>query len=764
MLLVPFRKVLFNQSGLATAVLVGGALVGAFFGGFLLKGKSGWCSSICPLLPVQRVYGRTPYYTVPNSHCQPCVGCTKNCYDFNPGVAYMADMVDDDPYYVKYRKFFAAIFPGFVLAFYTTPAGASAVEVYLRFTLFILLSLGTFQVFDAFIKISDNTLTAIYGGLAFNFYYWFTAPLFLATLGNLFGLTLPVWLTWLFRATVLLLTLIWIGRTIRRERSFLLQLTAASTVKVGSQRAIKRHRAAQADHVEVTIIPEGNTILAEPGRPLLEICEHQNLPIEAGCRMGVCGADPIAIVSGMDNLSEIGDDEQMTLERLNYAGNTRLACMARVHGPVQMSLTPEAAGSHEHVVAEGTYDVSVKHVVIIGNGIAGITAADYVRRHHPECAIDVVGQESHVLYNRMGISRLIYGRSAMQGLYLLPENWYEDHNVTGWLNTQVAHIDGETQEVMLATGDRLPYDRLILAMGSRSFVPPILGFSLSGTFVLREADDAMKIRAFAQTHRGKNAVIAGGGLLGLEAAYALHKLGLHVTVLERGPTPMRRQLDARGGRILQEYLERLGMEILVQAETEAIMGDGRVEEVTLKDGRVLPCDMFLMCVGIRSNIELAQVIGAKVNRGIVVDDGMQTNLPGVFASGDVAEHRGIVYGLWPVAVEQGKIAAINAVSHPDLHKTYQGIIPVTMLKVVGVELTSIGRIVPESDEEIVIALQDVREHRYRKLIIAEGKIVGAILFGYPLFAPVITDAVKKGRDVASYISALNDGDWDVLKE
>ena len=185
---------------------------------------------------------------------------------------------------------------------------------------------------------------------------------------------------------------------------------------------------------------------------------------------------------------------------------------------------------------------------MIGNGIAGVTAVDHIRRRHPLTAIDLIAEEPHHLYNRMGIARLVYGKSAMQGLYLNPDAWYGERNVEAWLNTRALSIDRHAREVRLGTGERLSYDRLILASGSRAFVPPIEGFGLAGTGVLRKADDAIRVRSFAQRHACKRATIAGGGLLGLEAAYALHQLGIRTAVLERSPrllTPPARR--PRGG-------------------------------------------------------------------------------------------------------------------------------------------------------------------------------------------------------------------------
>ena len=354
---------------------------------------------------------------------------------------------------------------------------------------------------------------------------------------------------------------------------------------------------------------------------------------------------------------------------------------------------------------------------MIGNGIAGVTAADHVRRRHPECEIDVIADEPYPLYNRMGIARLVYGRSAMVGLQLLPDAWYDDNRITCWLNTAAQKLDPGQRNVTLGTGEKLPYDRLILATGSDSFVPPISGFGVQGTFVLRRAADAFAIRAFAQRHRADHAIVAGGGLLGLEAAYAIHKLGLYVTVLERGPRLLSRQLDDRAAELLRDYLVGLGLHIQPGPRRRLIATDGRLRAVALSDGtrapgRGVPGRCRDLAAG------RARARGRHRGRAwVIVDDALRTSAEEVFAVGDVAEHRGRTYGLWPAAVEQGEIAAENALGGS---RAYEGTVPVTMLKVVGVDLLSIGRF--EADEgDTVVRLEDPEEHSYRKLVISEGR-------------------------------------------
>lgn len=772
LLLVASRKVLFNHSGPALALLILGLLGAAFLMGARYKGKSGWCSSICPLLPVQRIYGQTPFVTVANNHCQPCVGCTKNCYDFNPKAAYLADLYDEDLKFSAYRKLFVGLFPGFVLAFYTlpNPPQIGIAQMYGLFALYSLVSVGLFYAAETFFKVTSNKITVIFGAAALNLYYWFNA----GVIGALIATPPPVLFVWGLRSLVLGLTLFWIYRTWRKEAPFVEQLLVTQSTHIGSQDSLVSHQASLAGDPEVIVAPDNQRMVTKKGRTLLEIIEESGLPIEAGCRMGVCGADPICVLEGMQNLSRIGGEERTTLERLGLGENTRMACMARVRGTCKISLKPETPQLYTSTIVQGfPYDKSVQSVVIVGNGIAGVTAADHVRRRHPRCTIHLVGRETHHLYNRMGITRLIYGRSAMQGLTLLPEKWYDDFAITCWLNTHVTGIDAQNRQVMLGTGETLAYDRLILTTGSESLIPPLPGAELPGVFVLRTAQDAMAIRTFVQERICKEAVVAGGGLLGLEAAYGLHKLGLKVSVLERSISLLRRQLDERGGELLRAYLEGLGIHIITEAESDSLqsqrgesdLGGGRVQQVTLKDGRTLPCDIFLICIGIRSNTELAQALGVAANRGILVDAHMRTQDPHIFAAGDAAEFNGKVMGLWPVAVSQAEVAAASSVAvNGQGDKAYTEIVPVTMLKVVGVDLTSIGQIQAQTPGEQEIVLEDLQEHSYRKLIIAQGKIVGAILLGHPSLAPGVTEAVKQGVDVTAQLSRLHKGDWSSLAE
>ena len=754
-----------DRTGPAMGAALAAIIISALVGGVVFKGKSGWCSSVCPLLPLQRAYGQTPFVAVPNSHCETCVGCAKNCYDFKPRAAYQADLADSDPGWSAPRKLFVAFLPGFVLGFFrlTGQIGTPTTHKYLVLVLFALVSAGLFFVIDATLPVSPAMLTVSYAAAALNIFYWSAGQILADTFAKFTGVQAP-WLRWPISVLVLALTLLWIARTRVNELQFAATTGARSEpVLLHAPKVAKATTSHELDGgAQVRFEPSGDTVTADVGMSLLDIAEKGELPIEAGCRMGVCGADPVAVLDGMACLSPPDQDEINTLRRLGLGQSTRMACCARIKsGTVAVSLTPEPGEGP--TAPTGRYDRSIVSVVVIGNGIAGVTAADFIRRGHPDCEIHLVGRESHVLYNRMGISRLVYGRSAMQGLYLLPEQWYDEHGVVAWLNTVATRIDLRSRRVLLGTGDALPYDRLILAMGASASLPQIPGLDRPGSFVLREAGDAMQIRAFAQHHGCRRAVVAGGGLLGLEAAYSLHMLGLEVTVLERGKRLLSRQVDPRCSEIVADHFARAGIKILRQAETAHVAGRPAVTGAVLKDGRTVGCEVFLAATGIRPNIRLARDAGVPVNKGVLVDDRMQTRIPGVFAAGDIAEHRGQVRGLWPIATEQAQAAAVNALGG---EQVLAAEIPATILKGVGLELFSIGPSEPGPDDEVIV-IDRAAVPSYRRLILSQGRAVGATVLGHhPADLAAAQKAVRKGVTVAGDAAraALRDGNWRVLNE
>lgn len=751
-----------HSNGTATGFVLGIVGLAAFTGGLIFAGKSGWCSSICPLFPLQRVYGQTPFVTVPNTHCPSCVGCAKNCSDFSPRAAYQADMVDEDRSWTAARKLFAAALPGFVLGFFTLVARTdiSALEKYPLLGLFVLVSIGIFYAVEAVTPLSSPMVAVLFAAAALNIFYWFGVDTVEASFTEITGLEAP-WLRWVITPLIAALTVVWVARTRVSELQFAYTTGARSEPVLLSTPKLPPSGAAADTGAKVRFEADGRDVAAEIGASLLELGESCGQTIEAGCRMGVCGADPVAVLDGAGGLTPPEKDEINTLRRLGFGKSTRMACCARVNeGTVTVSLTPEPGdGSGDR---PARFDRSIVSVVVIGGGIAGVTAADFVRRNHPDCEIHLVGDESHALYNRMGISRLVYGRSAMQGLYLLPEQWYDDHGVHPWLNTMARGIDVGARRVLLGTGEALPYDRLILAMGSSATVPPIDGIRRPGSFALRKAADAMGLRGYVQQNGSRRAVVAGGGLLGLEAAYSLHLLGLQVTVLERGERLLHRQIDARCSELVAEHFATAGIDVRYGAETLRVDGNPAVSAAVLKDGARMPCEVFVAAVGITPNAELARAAGILVNRGVLVDDMMRTRTKWVYAAGDVAEHNGQVLGLWPVAVEQAEAAAVNALGGD---RVLRADTPATILKGVGLEVFSIGRVKTEPTD-LVIVIDRPAAQSYRKLVLSELRVVGATVLGHhPGDVAAAQKAFRSGAPVSPHaLTALRSGNWSALAD
>ena len=371
-----------DQSGPATGVVLALMIAAAFAGGYVFKGKSGWCSSICPLFPVQRVYGQTPYVTVPNSHCKSCVGCAKNCYDFKPRAAYQADLADTDRGWSAARKLFVAALPGFILGFFTMvrDAGCPTAERYPVLVLFVLVSIGLFYAVEAVSPLSPAMVAVIRAAAALNIFYWFAARSS-SPLAEVSGVDLP----WAAVA----------DQRGDRGRRRCCGSPGPESVNCSSRgppgRAPSRsclcrplNAAAQPESAaRVRFEADGAAVAApEVGTSLPDVAERNNQPIEAGFRMGVCGADPVAVLDGMSCLTPPGQDELNTLRRLGFGKSTRMACCARIEsGSVTVSLTPEPGDGGG---AKPTrYDRSIVSVVVIGGGIAGVTAADFVRRSHP---------------------------------------------------------------------------------------------------------------------------------------------------------------------------------------------------------------------------------------------------------------------------------------------------------------------------------------------------------------------------------------------
>ncbi len=408
----------------------------------------------------------------------------------------------------------------------------------------------------------------------------------------------------------------------------------------------------------------------------------------------------------------------------------------------------------------------MRQYVIVGSGIAGITAAQSIARADSAAEVHIFGAEPYVYYRRPQLWEFIAGQVKEDDLYFRPAEWYAGRGIHLHLGVRVTALNPAAHRLNLDDGSRVEYDRLLLATGGRSFVPPCEGTDKEGIFSLRTLDDALAIKAYLPPSvppnggdkRGR-AVVIGGGLLGLETARALRASGLDVTVVEFAPYLLPRQLDAEGAEVLQSLLEAQGLRIITGGATEAVLGDGRAASIRLQDGRTLPGELVIFSTGIRSETVLAQTAELDVNRGIVVNERLQTGAADVFAAGDAAEFEGRVYGIIPAAIGQAQVAAANMVEPGSA--TYTGTLPSTTLKIAGAELASLGESTVEGDEYTQLRHVDLAAGHYRKFVLRDGRIVGAILLNDKERVRPTAQLIEREVDVSAHVEHLLDDNFDL---
>jgi nitrite reductase (NADH) large subunit len=384
--------------------------------------------------------------------------------------------------------------------------------------------------------------------------------------------------------------------------------------------------------------------------------------------------------------------------------------------------------------------MTMAHYLIIGNGIAGTTAAENIRKQDDKGSITIAADEGLAFYNRMKLNELISGGMPEQKLMMKKEEWYREQRIDLKLKTRIEGAEPGEKVVITKDNKKLPYDRLLIAAGSHSFMPPMKGADKPGVFALRSVQDARDISAWAKGVQ--DVVLIGGGLLGLEAGNALRKLGKRVMVVEFFPRLLPRQLDGDGAKRLQTIMEGMGFSFRLGAKTQEILGEGKVKGVLLEGGEKLPAEMVIISAGVRPNLELAKALNLKHDKGIVVDERMRTSLPDVFAAGDVAEFKGIPYGIWIAAMEQGQIAGTNMAGGDAV---YKGTVMANTLKVVGIDLASAGDIDVENKLESRIVTD---EKTYKKLVFKENQVIGCILLGDTKGFPKITKMMSDKQDVS----------------
>lgn len=376
-------------------------------------------------------------------------------------------------------------------------------------------------------------------------------------------------------------------------------------------------------------------------------------------------------------------------------------------------------------------------IVIIGSGVTAISAIKGIREVDSDSIIHLIGQEKDYPYKRLRLSKDLFGNLDESKLLIEKKEWYEENNVKLYLNTKALNIDFNDHVVFMSDGKSIEFDKLLFANGASNNIPRIEGINNAGVFTLRTLEDAKKIK---NSYESKNSIVQiGGGILGLELVWNLHKQGKKVLIAEIAPRLMPRQLDEKASKILLNIIEGYGIKVLLNTGVTKIRGANGVEGITTTYGDEISCDMIVYSAGTSSNIDIIKGSVIKTNRGIIVNDKMETNIKNVYAAGDVAEFDNMVIGLWNIAVKQGKIAGYNMAGNIAI---YENIIPIATMNAFNISLFSMGNI-DEAKCSNVLIEEDNDQINYIKIFTNENKIVGAILVGDTGKSLLLKSAIEK---------------------
>lgn len=393
---------------------------------------------------------------------------------------------------------------------------------------------------------------------------------------------------------------------------------------------------------------------------------------------------------------------------------------------------------------------SRKKLLMVGNGMAGVRTLEELLKIAPEqYDITVFGSENYGNYNRIMLSPVLANELAVEDIITHTPQWYADNNITLYRGKTVAQIDRNRSAVVLDDGTEYSYDRLLIATGSKPFILPVPGKDLEGVVAYRDIDDVQAMLAAAKQH--KKAIVIGGGLLGLEAANGLNKQGMDVTVVHLAPYLLERQLDPKAAGLLQGFLEQQGIAFKLEAMTEGLSGDHRVEKIHFKDGTELAADLVVMAAGIIPRSDLAKDSGLPCERGILVSDCMQSYDPKIYAVGECAQHRGIAYGLVAPLFDQAKVCA-NHLAEMGIAQ-YAGTVLSTKLKVTGVNLFSAGDFMGDEDTQEIIYF-DAPQSVYKKLLLKDDVLVGAVMYGETQDGAWYFDLIQSGQSIAEFRNNL----------
>lgn len=379
-------------------------------------------------------------------------------------------------------------------------------------------------------------------------------------------------------------------------------------------------------------------------------------------------------------------------------------------------------------------------IIIIGNGVAGDSAATVIARSEGKFNVKIFTKEEHPFYQRTRLGEVLSGKSSPEDLILHDTQWYEGREIDLHLKTTITEIESKRKVVRTRSDDTFSYDKLLLATGAKPLLPPIESLNRGNVFSIRTLKDVQKIRS--NLSQVEKAVVIGGGLLGLESAFSLNQRGLDVTVVEALPLIMGKQLDRTGSNYVQSRLESEGIKFELDAKVRELAGGETITSAVLDDGKKIKTDLTIISAGVSPRTKLASGAGLKTNRGILVDENLRTSQSEIFAAGDAIEQNGRCYGIWPPALEQGKVAGKNLIGADE---EYDGSLSYFKLKVASIDMISAG--VKEEDRaEKVLVDEKKAEKNYKKFFLNEdGELIGAILVGDKQCYPTVLNGLRNRR-------------------
>lgn len=384
------------------------------------------------------------------------------------------------------------------------------------------------------------------------------------------------------------------------------------------------------------------------------------------------------------------------------------------------------------------------NIIIIGGGIAAVSAIKAIREVESESTIQLFQDEKFYPYNRIKLTKSLFGKLEEKDILLQKIEWYETNKVEIHLNKKIIEINVEGQEIIASDGRRFKYDKLLLATGSTNFKPTIEGIDKKNVYTIRHLEDAWDLRNIITS----DAIVMniGGGIQGLETTWELNQQGKEVYVAEIQSRLMPRQLDERASEILKHVIESFNIKILLNTEIKKIIGSDSVKGTLTNEGNIIDCSILVYSVGTRPNIDILEHTSVERNKGVIVNNRMQTNLENIYAAGDAAEFQGRVTGLWNIAIEQGKTAGYNIA---DKDTIYRDIVPVTTLNAFGISLFSMGN-VDETQCDSNLIEDNLSDISYKRIFIRNNKVVGAIVIGDTKKSPILKAAIEKQTPLNSF--------------